>query len=651
MFLLKSPSLTFLGTLQTVARVATENWKLQVKWNNSKQSFTDCRTEIQLGWSTNWIMEGCSSLAEWTAAMKGSLEHEIAHNLYSRNYEVRDSKIVPLLVMESYYERLQNEGMTKDIAKFIENALEDGRVNRLHVNMSPKMVQTLRWIVHLIYKDACRAMADETNSLAWALNSFLGRVLIGRDLEGVPDETVQFLDSIQSYIEEGLFAESSSAMITKGALPIAEAFIDEFPSMFVPAHLILNLEYGKHQPLGDLEKSRLIPDRGVDVRLKPMKSKPIKLIKDTVESFPDKEDLSEDEFVELPKEENLEPSEETTEFEETEADFDFTELLNKSAEDSVEFSAKDEALEREVREAREAVSLYDANDIRTYLEGLHAKVVFKELQAPFREEWLEFYDKVRQDVSPLIDEASEALREHLVHQKQTALRNLRSGRIDPHRLWRAAGLLDSRIFMTREAWSKATDVAVYLLLDMSGSMSYEGRIIYAQKAAIILAEILETFGIAHTIVAFTADNTGSESVEHYRLVNWGEAEKHRLMFYHAAYDNRDGFSLRIATEELSRRHERAKILLMLSDGVPEAENYNAVNRFDGQDPVLDDVAIAVEEAKEKRVEVLHLYFGDSDQETLKKVSYMYPKLSVITDPADVPGAVADIVVSTLRKYM
>ena len=831
MFALKAPSPTFLGILQTVARVATENWKLQVKWNSSQKSFTDCRTFIEIGWNAEFILLGCANLAEWTAAMKGIMEHEIAHNLFSETSEIRGSEVVLMAVVMDYFEQLRKNGMPKDIANFIRGAVEDGRVNRLHVNMSPAMIQALRWVNELHYRNSCQIMKEVKEPLAWALNSFLERTRCGKDLENVPEDTVRFLDSIQKYIEEGLFATSSSEMIIKAALPIAEAFIDEFPSLFIPAHLLPKLEHGIHRPIEKSDKSKRVPDRGMDVRVKPkIKPEPetksnegpkkpekevsfspseekpeeveevIKPNEETIDTTPpddekissegelseepvegtaevsenelvseedetgsddleledeakssgfdgndepeptedgDSEDLSKDvpdldesfseedkgevldeDGVEDDSDEHLDESgtwvdgegtegaidmgdsaysspstseddelpgastpsddislvessieNEVTEDEAEEAlekiskwaesvveteiedEVDFSELFSASEEEASEFSTKDEAMEREVRAAQEEARELEV-DKRLFSVGIHKKVEFKEVKTPDLSLWVDLYAEAREGVATLIDESCDALNEYLVHQKRSAQRNLRSGRIDPRRLWRASGLLDGRIFMERETPSTPTDVAVYLLLDMSASMASRGRIENARKSAIILTEMLEEFGVAHTVVAYTADSYGRESVEHYRLVNWGETEKHRLMFYHDAQNNRDGYSLRVAAEELSKRSEKAKILLMLSDGLPDAYNCVAVmSGLDRKDRVLNDVASAVEEAKEKKVEVLHLYFGGTDKQTLEKVAYMYPKLSVIMNPVDVPGAVADIVVSTLRKYM
>lgn len=842
MFTLKAPSPTFLGVLQTVARSATENWKLQVKWNGSKKSFTDCRTFIEVGWNVEFVLLGCSNLAEWTAAIKGITEHEIAHNLFSQSSVVKGSEVLPIPELIAYFKRMHKSGMSKDIANFIRGALEDGRVNRLHVNVSPATIASLQWVNELLYRNSCELMRKEDRSpLVWALNSFLERTRCGKDLAGVPVDTVRFLDTLQELIEVGLFATSSGEMVTTSALPIAEAFVDEFPDLFVPAHMLPKVENGEHSPSeGDesSDRGKSVPERGMDVRrpkkkpkpepketteaevsASPSEVKPTEDVDENVEeesvipskddsidegkpeleesasgneelpeestkespesdlvseeeemgsgevkdaesddcgceataessgdepesteggseessesesesgsdeeitSDGDREELSDEELTsegdseELSNEdaewvdgeeesgpiksdvnpdfspstaddktvdvgggeatstdrflgesieeanatedeaaEALEKISSWVETEEVEEDLDFSELFSASESEAIEFSTKDEALEKEVRAAREVASEFEKVDTRLFSVGIHSKVNFSEFQAPENPRMADLYTQERENMSKLIDETGDALREYLVHKKQSAQRNLRSGRIDSRRLWRASsGMLDGRVFMEREAPSSPTDVAVYLLLDMSGSMDHYGRIESARKAAVILTETLEEFGVAHTVVAFTADTYYEESVEHYRLVRWDEKEKQRIMFYHAALNNRDGYSLRVATEELSRRPEKTKILLMLSDGLPVAANCVARGGIlDPRDRILNDVASAIDEAIEKKVEVLHLYFGDAGKETLEKVSFMYPKLSVITNPVDVPGAVADILVSTLRKYM
>lgn len=138
-------------------------------------------------------------------------------------------------------------------------------------------------------------------------------------------------------------------------------------------------------------------------------------------------------------------------------------------------------------------------------------------------------------------------------------------------------------------------------------------------------EVSEFDGCAY----FLADNSGSmrgNSVRHQVLKNWSEKVNSNgsynfLTHCYANGGNKDGYSIRVAIEELLHRPERKKILIVLSDGLPSAYEKN-----DGEKDVND----AVRKARKAGISVISIFFGD-DSERSAFVK-MYEKNCIITEP-------------------
>jgi cobalamin biosynthesis protein CobT len=175
------------------------------------------------------------------------------------------------------------------------------------------------------------------------------------------------------------------------------------------------------------------------------------------------------------------------------------------------------------------------------------------------------------DLPVVLDRRGQVLRnaveKFFKSQVTPTVRNMRSGAIDARRLIRLAKN-DVRVFQRKGA-GKPTDVAVYILIDNSGSM--EGaKTEAAFSAAAVQEEGFKNFA-AMKITAFT---TG-EGVIHYTVKGW--EEKHpwnacwnflRHLNSGTQWGNEDEYDIRIATKELLKRPEKNKILIVLSDGTP-----------------------------------------------------------------------------------
>ena len=211
--------------------------------------------------------------------------------------------------------------------------------------------------------------------------------------------------------------------------------------------------------------------------------------------------------------------------------------------------------------------------------------------------------------------------EKIFHNMQKPiLRGRRTGQLDATMAYKLA-MNQMDCFMKKGEVSEF-DGCAYFLADNSGSMQGNRQ----ENCCKALAKIEHAFQdvMPLKIVAFNADDCCS--VRHQVLKNWSEKVSSNgsynfLTHCYANGGNKDGYSIRVATEELLHRPERKKILIVLSDGLPSAYEKN-----DGEKDVND----AVRKARKAGISVISIFFGDvSERSAFVK---MYEKNCIITEP-------------------
>lgn len=151
--------------------------------------------------------------------------------------------------------------------------------------------------------------------------------------------------------------------------------------------------------------------------------------------------------------------------------------------------------------------------------------------------------------------------------KQTGL--LMGRRLDAHALCRN----DGKVFYRNTLPNEIPQIAVGLLLDESGSMCACDRCTYARAAAIILYDFCHSLQIP---VMVYGHSTGENDVELYSYAEFesiDQNDKYRMVDISARGSNRDGAALRFVAEQLTRRPEEIKLLILVSDGEPAASGY------------------------------------------------------------------------------
>ena len=145
--------------------------------------------------------------------------------------------------------------------------------------------------------------------------------------------------------------------------------------------------------------------------------------------------------------------------------------------------------------------------------------------------------------------------------RQTGL--MMGRRLDAHALCRN----DGKVFYKNALPSDTPELAVALLLDESGSMWGE-RSDYARAAGIILQDFCTSLGIPVMVYGHSTEGSTVMLYSYAEFDSIDGDDRYRLMDVKARSNNRDGAALRFVAEQLAKRPEEVKLLILVSDGQP-----------------------------------------------------------------------------------
>lgn len=192
----------------------------------------------------------------------------------------------------------------------------------------------------------------------------------------------------------------------------------------------------------------------------------------------------------------------------------------------------------------------------------------------------ELYEQYNQAAAPLI-KISKQLQRSIIKQLQDQRRggkmtNLLMGRrMDVHALCRN----DGKVFYKNVLPNETPELAVGLLLDESGSMGWHDRATYARASAVILYDFCVSLGIPIMVYGHSTGYDEKSEVDTVELYSYAEFEgfddddRYRFMDISDRGSNRDGAALRYVAEQLTKRPEDVKMLIIVSDGQPAASGY------------------------------------------------------------------------------
>lgn len=148
--------------------------------------------------------------------------------------------------------------------------------------------------------------------------------------------------------------------------------------------------------------------------------------------------------------------------------------------------------------------------------------------------------------------------EELGIQRQPVTRRTRGTRLDRARLQSLVLYRDPRVLMARQPHFD-TDLFLGIIVDCSGSMEFGDNIIKAKRFAVLLAEAARGLaGIDVRIFGFTDRE----------IYDAGDAHRCAAATLDAGGGNNDAAGLLHAAEVAKQSRRRAKVLVMISDGLP-----------------------------------------------------------------------------------
>lgn len=212
---------------------------------------------------------------------------------------------------------------------------------------------------------------------------------------------------------------------------------------------------------------------------------------------------------------------------------------------------------------------------------------------------------------------------------------------------RKLGDVRKRYWYRQQPGIDLPDLAVLLLIDGSGSMSWERRNRKAMESALILHEVLRKQGMEHAIVEHRAYFEDPE-MEVNILVDFHprKNERYNLMLIDAEGDNRDGLALYWAERYINRStHCEHKLMIVLSDGLPahDADDYYP--------PVSSkDTANAAKKIMNRGTEIIAIALDESGSfECYEELKEIYPHLISCNDMNRLTGQILTLISKRLMQ--
>lgn len=227
----------------------------------------------------------------------------------------------------------------------------------------------------------------------------------------------------------------------------------------------------------------------------------------------------------------------------------------------------------------------------------------------------------------------------LASNTEEKLEGFYSGRLSKKRLYRR----DNKIFTKKLQKKDKSNLVILILVDQSGSMG-GNRIEYAKQACIVISEVCTKLDIPLSIIGHTALYE-KDIVEHRHFIDFDsyKNQKFSLVTMETIQNTREGLSLLYAKQYISKRLEKDKIIISISDGAPYHLSRSDVY-YD--EYAAEDVKKQIEEIRKEKIKVIGLAIGDDSStiENLYKPNFIdIPNLELL------PIKLAKIIEKNLLK--
>lgn len=227
-----------------------------------------------------------------------------------------------------------------------------------------------------------------------------------------------------------------------------------------------------------------------------------------------------------------------------------------------------------------------------------------------------------------------------------ALRDLMEGGVTHHlqfgRILEAGSTYrpDQKFYAKKHQPEDLPDMAVSVLVDLSASM-HGPRIEAARKATILLYDFCNGLGIPCMVAGHNNAVNGIEYTVYTDFNQVGNKDRLRLaqMAPHPYAANRDGMAIEVSSNLLSKRPERIKMLIIISDGQPYDQNY-------GGEGAAQDIRSIIGRYRRKGIETFAAAIG-TDKDRIRSI---YGEGYIdITDLQKLPKMMTNIVKKRLLR--
>jgi nitric oxide reductase activation protein len=261
-------------------------------------------------------------------------------------------------------------------------------------------------------------------------------------------------------------------------------------------------------------------------------------------------------------------------------------------------------------------------------------------------EQLKQYEAFLQEVAPFVTQLKQNFLKTMEHKRSSPREDLHFGRLGK-KLTRLATDKNPRLFRKKQESQHELDTTFTLLVDCSASMF--NKMEETQKGIVLFHETLKALRIPHSVVGFwedAADATSSNQPNYFHEVIQYRNSLHQpgasILQLEPQEDNRDGYSIRRMGEELMKRPEQQKILLVFSDGEPAAFDYESHGVLDTNE--------AVTRTRKLGIETIGMYIanGEITEEEEKLMQNIYGPQNVVVPSA---AELVDYLMPVLRKLL
>ncbi|MGB8001202.1 MAG: VWA domain-containing protein, partial [Anaerobacillus sp.] len=239
-----------------------------------------------------------------------------------------------------------------------------------------------------------------------------------------------------------------------------------------------------------------------------------------------------------------------------------------------------------------------------------------------------------------------------IEQKQIAPRSdLHFGRLN-RKLLRLLTDENPRLFYKKNAPSTKLDVTFSLLVDCSASM-YD-KMEETRLGITLFHETLKGLDIKHSITGFYEDAFDADDQEQpntlFQVIDYNRStqpsEGAKIMQLEPEEDNRDGYAIRKAAQDLAERNEKHKILLVFTDGEPSAYDYSENGIVDTHEAVI--------QTRKKGHEVIGVFLSNGEPQEKEKntMRNIYGTQSLVIPSANqIPSYLTPLLKKLLLRFV